>query len=94
MHLQFQRIGYESGYPLGRPARTVWKPQLREHHCWLGFVKPAVPTRWGQEDSAGSLTMIYSNTPITNCKAAVHSTWITVYGLRLEQPHMKIHHVQ
>ena len=38
-------------------AGTLWKPQLRVHNCWLGFVKPAVPTQLGQQGSANSLSM-------------------------------------
>ena len=67
------------------PAQTVWKPQLRVHHYWLGSVKPAITTHWGQEGSASSLTMIYFIS-IINCKVVVHSTWITIYDLRLAQP--------
>ena len=47
--------------PRTTPPRTVWKPQLRAHHCLLGFVKPAISIRWGQEGSASLFTMIYSN---------------------------------
>ena len=55
IHLQLPpRRGRKWSFTGSIPPRTMWKPQLWAHHSWVGFVKPAVSTHWGQEGSASS----------------------------------------